>query len=60
MKISRTKDPQKGAAAKCCENTQFPLSSEPRYFDMFWSVKLKTRHCTSAMNIFCLSEVLEL
>ena len=39
--------------------SQNGLSSDPRHFDNFWSIKLKLRRCTSAINILSLCEVAE-
>ena len=39
--------------------SQIRLSSNPRDFDIFWSIKLKPRRCTSAIYILSLCEVSE-
>ena len=39
--------------------SQIRLSSNPRNFDDFWSIKLKPRRCTSAIYIRTLCEVSE-
>ena len=39
--------------------SQIRLSSTPRHFDIFWSIKLKPRRCTSAIYIHSLCEVSE-
>ena len=37
--------------------SQIRLSSNPRHFANFWSIKLKPRRCTSAINILSLCDV---
>ena len=37
--------------------SQICLSSDPRNFDNFWSIKLKPQRCTSAIYILSLCEV---
>ena len=39
--------------------SQNRLSSDPRYFDNFWSIKMKPWRCTPAINILSLCEVSE-
>ena len=40
--------------------SQIRLSSNPRNFDNFWSIKLKPRRCTSTIYILSMSEVLDI
>ena len=39
--------------------SQIRLSTDPRNFDNFWSIKLKPQRCTSAIYILSLCEVSE-
>ena len=59
----RTKASYQNAADKVLYEypkiSQICLSSDPRFFDNFWSIKLKPRRCTSTIYIRSLCEVSE-